>query len=68
MIPAGYMAKRVQKLEGFNVDRIADVYSVSSCVNDKFADYIDYWKHNGYRPERSIRQSLGLTAYSPFIP
>ena len=27
---------------------IADVYSVGSCVNEDFADYIDFWKHNGY--------------------
>ena len=27
---------------------IADVYSVGSCVNEDFADYIDFWQHNGY--------------------
>jgi len=27
---------------------VLDVYSVSNCVNDDFADYIKYWKHNGY--------------------
>ena len=48
MIPAGYMAKRMQKPKGFHVDGIADVYSVSSCINDDFADYIEYWKHNGH--------------------
>ncbi len=49
MIPAGYMAKRVQKPQGFNLDCVTDVYSVGSCVNDNFlADYIRYWQHNSY--------------------
>lgn len=30
-----------------NVD-VKDIFSVSSCVSDDFADYIDYWQHNGY--------------------
>jgi hypothetical protein len=24
------------------------VYSVSGCVSEDFADYVNYWKHNGY--------------------
>src|SRR5580700_9833837 len=48
MIPAGYMAKRVRKPKGFQIDGIGDVHSVSGCVNENFADYIQYWKHNGY--------------------
>jgi len=49
MIPAGYMAKRVGKPPGWlgRAD-IVDVYSVNDCVNDNFADYVDFWKHNGY--------------------
>ena len=46
--PAGYMAKRVEKPKGFNVTQVTDVYSVSSHVNDNFADYVNFWKHNGY--------------------
>ncbi len=42
------MAKRVQKPKGFQIHGIDDVYSVSDCVNEDFADYIKYWKHNGY--------------------
>ncbi len=42
------MAKRVQTPAGFHADGVVDVYSVSSHVNDDFADYIPYWKHNGY--------------------
>jgi hypothetical protein len=45
---AGDMAKRVQKPKGFHVDGIADEYSVSGCINEDIADYIEYWKHNGH--------------------
>ncbi len=49
MIPAGYMAKRVMKrpdwLDALNVD---DIHSVSNCMSDDFADYINYWQHNGF--------------------
>jgi hypothetical protein len=49
MIPVGYMAKKsVSKPAGIELATITDVYSVGSCVNDDFADYIDYWKHNGF--------------------
>lgn len=48
MIPAGYLAKRVQKPERFQIDNVVDVFSVSGCINENFADYIEYWKHNGY--------------------
>jgi hypothetical protein len=49
MIPVGYMAKSsCKKPKGFDLPNIDNVYSVGSCVNDDFADYINYWKHNGY--------------------
>lgn len=49
MIPAGYMAKQVvTRPEWLKADRVADVYSVSNCISANFADYINYWKHNGY--------------------
>jgi hypothetical protein len=49
MIPAGYMAKRVvPRPDWIKADRVADIYSVSSCVSTNFADYINYWRHNGY--------------------
>jgi len=44
----GYMYKRVETPEGFDLPGISDVYSLGACVNDDFADYIDFWKHNGY--------------------
>lgn len=27
---------------------VLDIYSLSNCISDDFADYINYWKHNGY--------------------
>jgi hypothetical protein len=49
MIPVGYLAKRsCSKPEGFNMADVVDVFSVSSDVNDNFADYINFWQHNGY--------------------
>jgi len=49
MIPAGYMAKRViEKPNWSKLDSVFDIYSVSKCMSTDFADYIDYWKHNGH--------------------
>jgi hypothetical protein len=49
MIPAGYMAKRVRpKPDGHPAPQVIDIYSVSNCQSENFADYIPYWKHNGY--------------------
>jgi hypothetical protein len=49
MIPAGYMAKRVcKKPEWLQAAGVIDIYSVSHCISEDFADFIKYWKHNGY--------------------
>jgi len=49
MIPVGYLAKSsCKKPDLFELPNVMDIYSVSSDVNDNFADYGDYWKHNGY--------------------
>jgi len=49
MIPVGYMAKRVAlKPDWLKTDRVTDIYSVSNCVSQDFADYINFWKHNGF--------------------
>lgn len=43
------MAKHVvTRPDWIKADRVVDVYSVSNCVSDDFADYIKFWKHNGY--------------------
>lgn len=49
MIPAGYMAKRVRERPAWlKAPHVIDVHSLSSCVSEAFADYIDYWRHNGH--------------------
>ena len=49
MIPLGYLAKHVAKRPAWlRAPDIEDVYSVSGCVSKPFADYVGYWKHNGY--------------------
>lgn len=49
MRPLGYMYKRVSLApELLHAPHVADVYSLSSCVSDNFADYIKDWRHNGY--------------------
>lgn len=49
MTPAGYMAKRVQKRPDWpEAPHVAEIYSVSGCLSENFADYISYWRHNGY--------------------
>ena len=49
MIPAGYMAKRVvNKPDWLEPTGVEDIYSVSGCISKYFADYITFWKHNGY--------------------
>jgi hypothetical protein len=51
------MAKRVAlRPAGWLGERVVDVYSVSGCMSEAFADYVEFWKHNGYwlfdSPER----------------
>lgn len=49
MVPAGYMAKRVvERPDWLPAERVSSIYSVSGCVSEDFADYINFWKHNGY--------------------
>jgi hypothetical protein len=49
MAPAGYMAKRVSKRPDFlKASQLIDIFSVSNCVSEDFADYVDHWKHNGH--------------------
>ena len=49
MIPVGYMAKRVvTNPDWLKTDRVVDIHSLSGCISNNFADYINYWKHNGW--------------------
>lgn len=49
MIPVGYMAKRViSRPDWISSTAVTDIHSVSGCVSEYFADYINWWKHNQY--------------------
>lgn len=49
MTPAGYMFKHVaRRPDWLKAPLVDDIYSLSGCVSPDFADYIRYWKHNGY--------------------
>jgi hypothetical protein len=49
MIPVGYMAKRIYTRPNWlKASHVVDIHSVSGCQSANFADYIQYWKHNGY--------------------
>ena len=49
MTPVGYMAKHIaSRPDWLKANEVEDIYSVSNCVSDDFADYINFWKHNGY--------------------
>jgi hypothetical protein len=69
MLPAGYMAKRVRKRpDWLAATQVIDIYSVSSCHSENFADYIPYWKHNGYwffdSPKLARLQHAGKLAFA----
>jgi hypothetical protein len=80
MIPAGYMLKHVlPRPSWIKTAAVSDIFSVSSCCSKDFADYIKYWRHNGYwlfnRPadmdeiaasERADRSMLKLFYYEVY--
>ncbi len=49
MRPIGYMYKRVASApEWPNAPAVTDIYALSDCLSEYFADYINFWRHNGY--------------------
>lgn len=49
VIPVGYILRRVATTEpSMKLGPVVDIYSVSSCISKDFAEYIRYWRHNGY--------------------
>ena len=49
MTPLGYIAKRIaQRPDWLDVPHVWDICSVANCISEDFADYINYWRHNGY--------------------
>lgn len=48
-IAAGYMAKHVAAAPAWGeAAGVRDICAVSPCLSVDFADYIGYWRHNGY--------------------
>jgi len=41
---------------------VKDIYSVSNCVSGNFADYIKFWRHNGFWFFNSPQQIIDLVA------
>jgi hypothetical protein len=80
MIPAGYMLKQVlPRPSWIKTAAVNDIFAVSSCCSKDFADYINYWRHNGYwlfnKPadmdeiattERADRSTLKLFYYEVY--
>lgn len=49
MIPAGYLLKRVKRPPGWlKVPHVADICSVSDCVNEDVVDIEGVWQHNSF--------------------
>jgi hypothetical protein len=45
----GYLYKRVAaRPDWIKASHVSDIYSLSGCVSTNFADYIKFWKHNGF--------------------
>jgi len=74
MVRAGYMYKRVVSVPDRVKVSAAGIYSVSGCISACFADYIRYWRHNGFwffdspRLVQSLaaEQSIELSGSTPF--
>ena len=63
MRPLGYLYKHVAARPGWIKARnVVDIYSLSGCVSQNFADYINYWKHNGFWLFDSPRAMESLAA------
>ena len=49
MVPMGYLYRRVaERPEWLRTEHIDDIYSLHDCFTKDFADYIPFWKHNGF--------------------
>ena len=49
LIPMGYLYRQVAKRpEWLRAEQVEDIYSLHDCFTTTFADYIKFWKHNGF--------------------
>jgi hypothetical protein len=47
--PAGYLAKYVATETSWLANtQVEDIFALSNCISDNFADFTEYWKHNNY--------------------
>jgi hypothetical protein len=47
--PAGYLAKKIGARPDWLASTcVTDIYSISGCISEAFADYVSFWKHNGF--------------------
>ena len=43
------MAKHIKlKPEWLRAPQVVDIRSLSCCISENFADYVSYWRHNGF--------------------
>ncbi len=49
MIPMGYLYKKVASgLNWRSMPGVKDCFALSGCISPPFADYLHFWRHNGY--------------------
>lgn len=49
MTPLGYIGKRIaERPEWLAIPCVKSIYSVANCISSDFADYIPFWRHNGF--------------------
>ena len=49
LLPMGYLYRLVAKRpEWLRAEQVEDIYSLHDCFTKDFADYIKFWKHNGF--------------------
>ena len=49
LIALGYMRKKIALCpDWIKAANVRDIYAVSHCISENFADYIPVWKHNGF--------------------
>jgi len=49
LIALGYMRKKIALCpDWIKAANVRDIYAVSDCISENFADYIPVWKHNGF--------------------
>lgn len=63
MRPLGYLYKHVAfRPHWLKASHVEDVYSLSGCISKNFADYIPYWRHNGFWLFNSPPDLMNLAA------